>query len=119
VVSGTSVNPAIRQSTSGRNGPIPDSSFPSVSSFIFWDDLAINKGTNQGIFYELSGTPGARSIKVEYVMGKFGVPHEKYHFQWSYSQTQPGRVVYKYFEVSDSGRSATIGIQGRKSSISL
>jgi len=99
---------------SGRNGRIPDNTFPQNSAMIFWDDLYITKGTSQGIFYELSGSTGARVLDVEYNVGKFGVPHAKYHFQVTYQQRLPNVLVVKYFEIYDSGKLATVGIQGRK-----
>jgi len=98
----------------GRNGPIPDSTFPQNSAMIFWDDFYITKGTSQGIFYELSGSAGARVLSVEYNVGKFGVPHAKYHFQVTYQQQQPNVLLVKYFEVYDTVKVPTVGIQGRK-----
>ena len=81
---------------------------------VFWDDLVIAKGTNQGIFSEITGPVNGKVVKVEYRCSKFGVPHVKYHFQMMYTQAQPNVAVFTYFEVGDAGKGATIGLQGRE-----
>lgn len=74
----------------------------------------IFKGTQQGIYYEVSGEDGAQAITFEYYLSKFNHPSEYYHFQAKYSQARPNVLLYDYLQVSDAGISATIGTQGRK-----
>jgi len=64
---------------------------------------------DQGIFYETSST----TVTYEYRLGRGGT-YESYHFTVSYDNTNPGVLVYRYYEVGqDQGSaSANIGIQG-------
>lgn len=81
----------------------------------YWDDLYIYRGTQQGIYYDITGEVGSRELKFEFYTSAFVRPTEYFHFIMTFYENQVGVVKYKYYAVSYSGASATVGAQ-RKSS---
>jgi hypothetical protein len=51
----------------------------------------------------------------EYYCSHFQQPTEYYHFQVVFYENMPGIVQYIYYDVSDKGSSAAIGVQGKTS----
>ena len=51
-------------------------------------------------------------LTFEYYLSYFGTPTAYAHFQVIFYENQPNVVQFSYFEVANSGSSATIGVQG-------
>jgi len=94
----------------------------------FWDDLFIFAGTTQNIYYEIDGnTVTVRSdadlnigiadksaSQVEYLVSHISFSDRIYHFSAFYDANVPGVVQVKYYQMSEGGSSATIGMQNGK-----
>ncbi|KAL8952806.1 MAG: hypothetical protein Q9222_001310 [Ikaeria aurantiellina] len=91
-----------------ENTGIPTTDLPAYSLCPFWDDTYIYEGNSQGIFYQIDG---GNRVTFEYYLSHFSAAAEYYHFLVTYSRTQPGIFNYTYYQVSDSGSSATVGAQ--------
>jgi hypothetical protein len=78
----------------------------------FWDDLFIYPNTHQGLYYEVDGTAPQRTVTFEWYTSHFGSGTEYYHFTTQFSEAEPGAWTTTYYQVSDSGSSATVGTQG-------
>ncbi len=46
-------------------------------------------------------------------MSHYAASNQYYHFQIIFYEASPGIVRYYYFQDSDGGASATIGVQGK------
>jgi len=51
----------------------------------------------------------------EYYCSHYLQPAEYYHFQVVFYENMPGIVQYIYYDVSDRGANATIGVQSKTS----
>ena len=102
-------------STAYTNGALPTSSFGGPTAFAYWDDLMIYGGTSQCVYYNVAGTAPSRTTTFEFLESHYGVPSQYYHFQVIFDESLPGVVQYYYFQSSDGGVSATIGVQSRQS----
>jgi len=87
--------------------------------FGYWDDLYIKAGTSQNIYYAVNGIAPNRTITFEFYCTHYGLFSEYYHFQIVFFENLPNIVKYIYFEASDSGSSATIGVQSKLFFVSL
>src|ERR1700710_2422764 len=76
-----------------------------------WDDLYIFEGTQQGIYYQVTGTAPNRQVIFEYYTSAYVRPTEYYHFTITYNENVPGIATFQYYSVSLSGGSATVGGQ--------
>jgi hypothetical protein len=101
-------------SGSYTNGPIPNTAFAGASVFGFWDDLFLNAGTSQSIYYASTGTAPNRELVFEYLTARccYYTLTQTYHFQIVFFENAPGVVAIRYYQVWDGGNSATIGVQG-------
>ncbi|KAI4142716.1 MAG: hypothetical protein L6R39_004834, partial [Caloplaca ligustica] len=95
-------------SASYVNSPIPTTQLPTFSALGFWDDTVINQGQPQGIFYQIDN---GNRVTFEYYLSHYQAAGEYYHFLISYSASNPGVFTYTYYQVSDLGASATVGMQ--------
>ncbi|KKY20496.1 putative carbohydrate-bindinglike protein [Diplodia seriata] len=97
------------------NQPLPysTSSFGDAALFGLWDDLYVYQGTNQGIYYDVTGAVGDRTVVFEFYTSAYGRSTEFYHFTITMTEANPGVAVYKYYDVYQSGYSATVGAQKR------
>ncbi|KAK0644898.1 hypothetical protein DIS24_g8457 [Lasiodiplodia hormozganensis] len=97
------------------NQPLPysTSSFGSAALFGLWDDLYVYYGTNQGIYYDVTGAVGSRTVLFEFYTSAFSRSNEYYHFTITMTENNPGVAVYRYYDVYQSGYSATVGAQKR------
>jgi hypothetical protein len=77
----------------------------------YWDDLYIYQGTQQGIYYDITGEVGSRELKFEFYTSAYQRSTEYFHFIMTFYENQVGVVKYKYFEASYNGFSATVGAQ--------
>jgi hypothetical protein len=89
----------------------PNQYLPSLTIAGLFDDLYIYQGTQQGIYYEIVGETGSRQVIFEFYMSAYQRPTEYYHFSMTFYEDQPGVSLFKYYEVSRSGTSASIGVQ--------
>ncbi|CAF4911689.1 unnamed protein product, partial [Rotaria socialis] len=101
------------------NGPLPSGSFSGPTAFGYWDDLFIFAGTSQSVYYGTTGTYPNRNLVFEFYMAHFGASTLYYHFQIVFFEATPNVVRYLYYQVSDSGASCTIGVQGSGSGPSM
>ncbi|CAF0903899.1 unnamed protein product [Rotaria sordida] len=97
------------------NGNLPSGSFGGPTAFGYWDDLMIYSGTSQSVYYSVAGTAPNRLATFEYYTSHYGQSTQYYHFQILFYENLPGIVKYIYFQASDGGSSATIGVQSSPS----
>ncbi|CAF1048953.1 unnamed protein product [Adineta steineri] len=94
------------------NQKLPTTSVGGPTAFIFWYDLAIYSGTTtQMVYYATSGTAPNRITGFEFYTTSSTYPSNYYHFQILFYENLPNIVKYVYFEISDGGSLATIGVQ--------
>ena len=79
--------------------------------FGLWDDLKIYIGTAQTIYYAVNGATPNRITTFEFYESNFGSSVQYYHFQIIFYENLPNIVKLFYFEMSDGGVGATIGLQ--------
>jgi hypothetical protein len=91
---------------------LPTSAFSGVTVLPFWDDLYIYADTSQGIYYQSQGIAPNRTLTFEYYCSHYLQPTAYYHFQVVFFENMPGVVQFIYYEATDGGASATIGVQG-------
>lgn len=102
------------------NYGLPSSAVGSDTTLLgYWDDLYIYRGTQQGIYYDITGEVGSRELKFEFYTSAYVRPTEYFHFIMTFYENQVGVVKYKYYDVSYSGASATVGAQRRSSTYPL
>ena len=91
--------------------PYSTNSFPGPAIIPFWDDLYVYQAQPQGIFYQYDGTSPTRSVTLEYLVSKYLQPAQYYHFTVNISESSSTPIVWSYYQISDSGSSATVGAQ--------
>lgn len=103
-------------SSAYSNGPLPEVAIPGQSRpvspstiFAFWDDTYIAEGTKQGIYYQIFNND---TITIEYYFSHFSDSQRYFHYAVTASSGNPGVFTVNYYEISDSGASATVGSQG-------
>lgn len=70
-------------------------------------------GTSQTVYYGITGVYPSRSLVYEFYTSHYGASSQYYHFQIIFYEASPGIVRYYYFQASDGGVSATIGVQSK------
>lgn len=95
------------------NTDLPSSAIPDITLLGFWDDLYIYAGTQQGIYYQIEGAVGNRSLLFEFYTSAYQRPTEYFHFTMGFFEARPGVAVYKYYDISFNGNSSTVGAQKR------
>jgi hypothetical protein len=93
---------------------LPTESFDGPTVFGFWDDLKIYSETGQAVYYLVNGTAPNRIITFEFYESDFASSIQYYHFQMIFEENLPNIVKCVYFEISDNGTSATVGVQGQR-----
>ncbi|CAF4031394.1 unnamed protein product [Adineta steineri] len=101
------------------NQKLPTTSVGGPTAFVFWYDLAIYSGTTQMVYYATSGTAPNRITGFEFYTTSSTYPSNYYHFQILFYENLPNIVEYVYFEISDGGSLATIGVQQSSSGPSI
>ena len=71
----------------------------------------IYSGTSESVYYAIDGIAPSRSAIFEFYESHISQPTYYYHFQVVFYENAPGIVKYIYFDVSDAGASATVGVQ--------
>jgi hypothetical protein len=81
----------------------------------YWDDLYIHKGQSQYMDYSVCGPDGNRTVTFDWRMGRYNASSNGPLYSWSatFYEDRPSRVFLKYFNTTDQGASATVGIEGR------
>lgn len=87
------------------------SSLPDTTAAGYWDDLYIYQGTPQGLYYEAYGVSLHRNLTFEWYTSHYGDSSQYYHFTLQFQEAQLGVMVVDYLQISDSGASATVGMQ--------
>ncbi|CAD0109424.1 unnamed protein product [Aureobasidium uvarum] len=83
----------------------------SVTAYGFYEDLYIYKGTQQGIYYEVSGSAPHRQTVFEFYVSSYGDSTQYYHFLMKFAEDKPNIVTYQYLSVSDKGQYAAVGVR--------
>jgi hypothetical protein len=96
-----------------RELPIDD--IFGATAFPVWDELIINNGTSQGIYYTIYGNTPNRTVIFEYYATRRQQPEQYCHFQILFFEANPGVVQFIYLDVPYKGKSAIIGVQGKSS----
>lgn len=71
----------------------------------------IYSGTSQNVYYQIGGVAPNRDLIFEFYLSHISLPNEYYQFQICFYENQPDIVKYIYYESTDTGVSATIGVQ--------
>jgi hypothetical protein len=87
--------------------------FYGTTAFPVWGNLYIENQTSQGIFYNIYGNKNNRTVVFEYYVTRYGPVKQYCHFQVLFFQAKPGIVQFIYLDVSDGGKSAIVGVQGK------
>ena len=106
-------------SSAYSNGNLPSGSFSGPTAFGYWDDLYIYSGTSQTVYYGTTGTFPNRNLVFEFYTAHFSSRTRYYRFQIVFYENAPGIVRFFYFQASDTGNSATIGVQGNDFSMDI
>jgi len=93
--------------------PPPPNGFPPYSLFPFWADLMILQDKSHGIFYDIVGEIGARSLTVEWNVTSYDKQDQYFHFGLSLEEIRPNVVTFKYYDMAGISTKCTIGVQGR------
>jgi hypothetical protein len=96
---------------------LPYGGFPPYALFPFWTDLMIAEGKPHGIFYQISGQPGARELTVEWYVTHYGNRELYYQFTATLEEARPDFATFKYHQVNDKGENSTVGVQGASSKL--
>ncbi|KAJ9643531.1 hypothetical protein H2199_004210 [Coniosporium tulheliwenetii] len=91
----------------------PERAVPSMSIFPFWTDLYMRAGYPHGIFYEILGDIGSRSITFEYYATRYNDEEGYYHFTVAFYENIPGVIDLKYYEMGSNSSAGTVGVQNR------
>ena len=75
----------------------------------------IYAGTSQSVYYGIDGTPPNRLAIFEFYESHISQSSYYYHFQIVFDEAAPGVVKFIYFEATDGGASATVGVQRESS----
>ena len=106
--------PGVDNCLSCKNEALPSNRYPETSVFAFWDDLRVVADLGHGIYYEIVATEDTALLEVEFILGTHRTPDELYHFRLTYAVQNPYVVDVQYYNISNSGAGATVGVQGRK-----
>lgn len=110
------------------NTPLPATSLPDTAFVVYWYDLYIYQGTPQGLYYEVSGDVGNRSVSIEWYTSLYQNRVGYTHFStflpfppsrcgdvWlrsnavaTFFESVPGKAVYTYYQTTTE-RSTTNG----------
>jgi hypothetical protein len=93
---------------------LPNKKFNGTTAFPFIDYLYIENGTNQGVYYAVHGDAPNRTVIFEYYTTHDNHRTQNYQFQILFFEAKPNIVQFIYFNISDGGKSATVGVQGKQ-----
>ncbi|CAF1372992.1 unnamed protein product [Rotaria magnacalcarata] len=102
-------------STAFTETALPASAFSGAAVLPFWNDLYVFANTSQGIYYDTQGIAPNRTLIFEYYSGQYRQSTDYCNFQITFYENVPGVVQFIYYDATDGGISATIGVQGSSS----
>ncbi|KAF3939223.1 hypothetical protein ABW19_dt0209688 [Dactylella cylindrospora] len=94
----------------GADLPLGAEDLPDIAILPFWSDLVVNAGTKQGVFYEITGSPGSRTVTLEFLASAYLSTTTDYHFTVAFSEAAPNKVTFKYYQIADSAY-GTVAVQ--------
>jgi hypothetical protein len=101
------------------NNDLPDYRIATTAIFPAWDDLYIYQGAPHGIFYATEGEVGSRGVTIEYKLATLVAGHVTFNFLVTQWEDLPGVWTVHYLEMTNSGSTATVGIQSESGMLSL
>ncbi|KAI7471665.1 hypothetical protein KC351_g12033 [Hortaea werneckii] len=99
--------------TAYQNAALPQYSVCGTGLLAFWDDLIVNTGRTQGIFWSSEGKSPSRSITFEFYESHYQAPDTYAHFLVSFWENLPGIATIDFLNITDNGVSATVGGQSQ------
>ncbi|KAI6828578.1 uracil-DNA glycosylase [Hortaea werneckii] len=94
-----------------EDGSGSDTCFTDTAALPLWTDLYIYNGTQQGIYYEITGTAPNRQVSFEFYESLYSDPTQSYHFLVHFLEASPNYVTFEYLDISDWGCTATVGVE--------
>ncbi|KAI6847037.1 uracil-DNA glycosylase [Hortaea werneckii] len=94
-----------------EDGSGSDTCFTDTAALALWADLYIYNGTQQGIYYEITGTAPNRQVTFEFYESLYSDPTQSYHFLVHFLEASPNYVTFQYLNISDWGCTATVGVE--------
>lgn len=79
-----------------------------------WQDMYIYQDESQYMSFTTCGDVGKRTVTFDWRISAFQDVPQFYRFSATFFEDKPGRILLRYFELSDKGVSATVGIEGTK-----
>ena len=85
---------------------------PAYAAFPFWDDTYVYIHEPQGIYYQYGSKDGVvNEVIFEYYLSHWYNNTQYYHYTVQYNADNPGVFIWRYYQISDNGFSATVGVQ--------
>ncbi|KAI7026467.1 uracil-DNA glycosylase [Hortaea werneckii] len=94
-----------------EDGSGSDTCFTDTAALPLWADLYIYNGTQQGIYYEITGTAPNRQVSFEFYESLYSDPTQSYHFLVHFLEASTNYVTFEYLDISDWGCTATVGVE--------
>ncbi|KAI7184454.1 hypothetical protein KC363_g7696 [Hortaea werneckii] len=91
--------------------------FLETGVLALWDDTYIYQGTQQGIYYEVTGTEPSRKVTFEFYLSHIADAGQYYHYLIQFWEARPNIVSFQYLNVSDWGCSATVGVESQEAGL--
>ncbi|KAI7187700.1 hypothetical protein KC352_g22185 [Hortaea werneckii] len=70
-----------------------------------------------GIYYEVTGTEPSRQVTFEFYLSHIADATQYYHYLIQFWEARPNIVSFQYLNVSDSGCSATVGVESQEAGL--
>lgn len=99
--------------TQYTNAVMPSYTNDATGLFPCWDDLYVYQGLPQGLFYQVTGTSPNQAITFEWLTSHYQNSTFYYHFLVSFYQNMANVTTVDHLNMSDSGNSATMGIEAQ------
>ncbi|KAI7364555.1 uracil-DNA glycosylase [Hortaea werneckii] len=94
-----------------EDGSGSDTCFTDTAALPLWADLYIYNGTQQGIYYEITGTAPNRQVSFVFYESLYSDPTQSYHFLVHFLEASTNYVSFEYLDISDWGCTATVGVE--------
>ncbi|RMZ26036.1 hypothetical protein D0859_09906 [Hortaea werneckii] len=78
---------------------------------------SIKGKTQQGIYYEVTGTEPSRQVTFEFYLSHIEDATQYYHYLIRFWEARPNIVSFQYLNVSDWGCSATVGVESQEAGL--
>ncbi|KAI7472904.1 uracil-DNA glycosylase [Hortaea werneckii] len=78
-----------------EDGSGSDTCFTDTAALALWADLYIYNGTQQGIYYEITGTAPNRQVTFEFYESLYSDPTQSYHFLVHFLEASPNYVTFQ------------------------